>query len=72
MYSSLNTEVLTGVLHVPFLAVSLFSVRGALASGMAGSFSPPETPGARSTVVLAYAGRVFLTARKSNGLHFIR
>ena len=50
VHGSLGTEVLAGVLHVPELAVSLFSVRAALASGMAVSVSPPETPGACSKV----------------------
>ena len=68
---SLGKEVLTGVLHVPDLAVSQFSVRAVLASGMAVSFSPPETPGACSTVMIARGSRVILTASKNNGLYFI-
>jgi hypothetical protein len=43
-------EVLDGVLHVPDLVVSLFSVRAALARGMAVHFCPGTSPDAKKKV----------------------
>jgi len=71
VHGSLGSEVLKGVLHVPELAVSLFSVPAALASGMAVSFSPAEPPAVSGQVVIARDGHVILTASECNGLFFI-
>ena len=68
---STGTEVLRGVLHVPELAASLFSVRAALASGLSVQFSPPTPPATEDSVVVLRHGRVVLTASAREGLFFV-
>ena len=66
-----GTEVLRDVLHVPDLAVSLFSVRAALDSGMDVYFRHAMHAGGSSSVVLVRGGAIVLTASEREGLFFI-
>jgi hypothetical protein len=63
-----GTEVLRGVLHVPELATSLFSVRAAVHESMSVFFRPG--PGGPS-VVLQRRGCTVLTASEQGGLFYL-
>jgi hypothetical protein len=64
-------EVFDEVLHVPELACPLFSVRAALAKGMAVHFSPPVQPGSPDRVEVENGGRVVFKASTHGVLYFL-
>jgi hypothetical protein len=61
-------ETVHGVLHVPELAASLFSVSAAVREGMAVHFRPDPNG---IVVVLQSHGRTVFTASEHNGLFFL-
>jgi transposase InsO family protein len=67
----LGPEVLDDVLHVPELASPLFSVRAALAKGMAVHFSPPGQSGSPDRVEVELRGRVVFIASTQGDLYFL-
>jgi hypothetical protein len=64
-----GSEVLDGVLHVPDLVVSLFSVQAALARGVAVHFCPATSPDTKEKVDVERGGSVVFSAREHGGMY---
>jgi hypothetical protein len=68
VHANVGAEVLRGVLHVPELAVPLFSVRAAVHTGLAVFFCPGQNG---VQVVLQRADCIFFTASERSGLFYL-